>query len=71
MNGDDVSRGLTHFGWDVLVVVAGGVVLVASGDPWMAVPFLVWLLGYTLLLRHYIPKLAKVAEQQADSRSIR
>ena len=54
----------------VSVYFAGGVVLVTTGDPWMAVPFLVWLAGYASLLRHYIPKLAKVAEAQADSRSM-
>jgi len=46
------------------------VILVASGDLVMTVPFLCWLVGYTLLLRYYIPKLAKVAEEQADSRSM-
>jgi ATP-binding cassette subfamily B multidrug efflux pump len=46
------------------------VVLAASSDWRMAIPFLVWLSCYALILRHYIPRLGKVAEQQADARSM-
>ncbi len=59
---------------DMLVYVVfyfgGAVVLAATSDWRLAVPFLVWLVGYILLLRHYIPKLGQVAEAQADSRSL-
>src|SRR5690606_7692262 len=59
---------------DVVVFVSvyfiGGVILAATGDWRMAIPFLAWLAAYSLLLWYYIPKLAKVAEQQADSRSL-
>ena len=59
---------------DVVVFVSvyfiGGVILAATGDWRMAIPFLVWLAAYSLLLWRYIPRLAKVAEQQADSRSL-
>ena len=54
----------------VSVYFAGGVILAATGDLRMAIPFIAWLAGYALLLRHYIPRLGKVAEQQADSRSM-
>jgi ATP-binding cassette subfamily B multidrug efflux pump len=58
---------------DVVVFVSvyfiGAVVLAASGDWRMAIPFIVWLAIYALMLRHFIPRLAKVAEQQADARS--
>ncbi|MDP1730855.1 MAG: ABC transporter ATP-binding protein, partial [Devosia sp.] len=40
-----------------------------TGDWRLAVPFVVWLAIYALLLRHYIPRLGKVSEQQADARS--
>ena len=33
-------------------------------------PFLVWLAAYVLLLRYFIPRLGKVAEKQADARSL-
>jgi ATP-binding cassette, subfamily B, multidrug efflux pump len=53
----------------VSVYFAGGVILAATGDWRMAIPFIAWLACYALLLRHYIPRLGKVAEQQADTRS--
>lgn len=53
----------------VVVYFIGAVVLAFMGDPWLAVPFIVWLLAYTALLRHYIPRLGKVSEAQADARS--
>jgi ATP-binding cassette subfamily B multidrug efflux pump len=53
----------------VSVYFAGAVILAATGDLRLAIPFLVWLAAYTLLLRHFIPKLGKVSELQADARS--
>ena len=59
---------------DMLVYVVfyfgGAVVLAATSDWRLAAPFVVWLAGYVLLLRHYVPLLGKVAEQQADARSL-
>ena len=59
---------------DVVVYVSvyflGAVVLAASSDWRLAIPFLVWIVAYTLLLRHYVPRLGKVSEQQADARSM-
>ena len=54
----------------VAVYFAGAVVLAAMSDLWLAVPFLVWLALYVSLLVYYVPKLGKVAEAQADARSL-
>jgi ATP-binding cassette, subfamily B, multidrug efflux pump len=54
----------------VVVYFAGAVVLAAMSDLWLAVPFLVWLAGYVALLYYYVPRLGKVAEAQADARSL-
>ena len=54
----------------VVVYFAGAVVLAAMSDLWLAVPFLVWLAVYVSLLCYYVPKLGKVAEAQADARSL-
>ncbi|WP_265517008.1 ABC transporter ATP-binding protein [Nitratireductor luteus] len=54
----------------VTVYFAGMLFLAASADWQLAAPLLVWLAGYALLMRHYIPLLGKVAEKQADARSI-
>ncbi len=53
----------------VVVYFVGAVVLAFMGDPWLAVPFIVWLVAYVALLRYYIPRLGKVSEAQADARS--
>jgi ATP-binding cassette subfamily B multidrug efflux pump len=54
----------------VVIYFIGAVVLAFMGDPWLAVPFLVWVVAYAALLRHYIPRLGKVSEAQADARSL-
>lgn len=54
----------------VTVYFAGMLFLAASADWQLAAPLLIWLAGYVLLMRHYIPLLGKVAEKQADARSI-
>jgi ATP-binding cassette subfamily B multidrug efflux pump len=58
---------------DVMVYVCvyffGGLLLVASFDPWISVPFLVWLVLYVVLMCLLLPRLHRAAEQQADARS--
>jgi len=54
----------------VVVYFTGIVFIVASADLRLAIPLVFWLIGYVSLLRFYIPRLGKVAEEQADARSI-
>lgn len=54
----------------VIVYFAGAVVLAAMSDLWLAVPFVAWLIAYLFLLRHFIPRLGKISEAQADARSM-
>src|SRR5690606_34422542 len=54
----------------VSVYFVGAVILAASSDVLMAIPFIAWLACYALMLHYYIPRLGKVAEQQADARSM-
>jgi len=44
-------------------------VLVASADIRLAVPLAIWLIGYGSLIYWFVPRLTKVAEEQADARS--
>src|SRR5690606_10326998 len=53
-----------------VVYFLGMVVIVGSSDWRLAMPLLVWLVCYVLLLRHYIPRLGKVSAEQADARSL-
>jgi ATP-binding cassette subfamily B multidrug efflux pump len=53
----------------VVVYFLGAVVLAASNDWRLAIPFVVWLAGYILVLYYFVPRLGKVSERQADARS--
>jgi len=59
---------------DILVYVAvyfGTLVgIVASFHPWLMLPFGVWLALYAVALRFFVPRLGKVAQAQADARSL-
>ncbi|MBL4645315.1 MAG: ABC transporter ATP-binding protein [Rhizobiales bacterium] len=59
---------------DVLVYVGvyfiGVLVLVTLSDYRLALPLVAWLAAYIALLRHYLPRLRKIAEAQADARSL-
>jgi ATP-binding cassette subfamily B multidrug efflux pump len=54
----------------VVVYFAGAVVLAASSDWRLAIPFLAWLAIYVGLMIYFIPRLGKISEQQADARSM-
>jgi len=53
----------------VIVYFATMVVVVGSLDRLLMLPFLIWLLVYTINLIYFIPKLAKLSKNQADARS--
>ncbi|MBL8576763.1 MAG: ABC transporter ATP-binding protein [Mesorhizobium sp.] len=54
----------------VVVYFLGMLWIVGSSDWRLAAPLVVWLVAYIILLRHFIPRLGKVAEEQADARSM-
>jgi ATP-binding cassette subfamily B multidrug efflux pump len=54
----------------VIVYFIGMLVIIGSSDWKLAMPLVAWLAGYLLLLRYFIPRLGKVAEEQADTRSL-
>ncbi len=54
----------------VFVYFLGVLVIVGSADWRLAAPLAVWVCGYILVLRYFIPRLGKVAEAQADARSL-
>ncbi len=54
----------------VIVYFTGMLFIIASSDWRLAIPVVCWLIAYVFLMRAFIPRLGKVAEQQADARSI-
>ncbi|RJG44195.1 MULTISPECIES: ABC transporter ATP-binding protein [unclassified Mesorhizobium] len=54
----------------VIVYFLGMLAIVGSADWRLAAPLAIWLVCYVILLRYFIPRLGKVAEEQADARSV-
>ena len=54
----------------VLIYFGTMVTIVAYFNPLIALPFLVWLAAYITSMSYFVPKLSKVAQNQADARSM-
>ena len=54
----------------VAIYIATLILIVGSFDLWVMAPFLAWLVIYAMAVRYFVPRLAKVAQQQADARSL-
>ncbi|MFN3546510.1 MAG: ABC transporter ATP-binding protein [Mesorhizobium sp.] len=54
----------------VVVYFLGVLFIVGSADLRLAAPIAGWLVCYVLLMRYFVPRLGKVAEEQADARSM-
>ncbi|RFC67618.1 MULTISPECIES: ABC transporter ATP-binding protein [Mesorhizobium] len=54
----------------VVVYFTGVLIIAASADLYLLIPLLIWLAFYIGLLRLFIPRIQKVAEEQADTRSL-
>ncbi|NHF74647.1 ABC transporter ATP-binding protein [Paracoccus xiamenensis] len=65
----EVAMKIVDVGVYVLFYFIGALVLAASQDWRLAIPFVVWAIAYGTLLRVIVPRLAQVAQQQADARS--
>ncbi len=46
------------------------ILIVGNFDLWVVVPFAVWLVLYAFAISYFVPRLGKVAQQQADARSL-
>ncbi len=53
----------------VFVYFLSAMVLLASFNAWLLLPFLVWLLAYALLMGYFLPRLKAISRRQADARS--
>ena len=54
----------------VVIYFATMVGVMAAFDAWLMAPFLGWLVLYVATLWYFVPRLGKVAEAQADARSL-
>jgi ATP-binding cassette, subfamily B, multidrug efflux pump len=54
----------------VVIYFVTMVAVVGAMDPWLVLPFLGWLACYVAALAYFVPRLGKVAQAQADARSL-
>ena len=54
----------------VAVYFSSSIIIFFNNDWRLAVPLLVWLASYLLVMRFFLPKLKKVSTQQSDARSV-
>ncbi|KKB09061.1 ABC transporter ATP-binding protein [Devosia chinhatensis] len=54
----------------VVVYFTGAVILAASADWRLAIPFLLWLVAYVSMMFYFIPRMGKISQEQADARSM-
>ncbi|SIS93378.1 ABC transporter ATP-binding protein [Paracoccus saliphilus] len=65
----EVAMKIMDVGSYVLIYFLGALVLAASQDWRLALPFLAWATGYGVMLWYIVPRLGHVAKAQADARS--
>ena len=54
----------------IVIYFVSLVAVVGSFHAWMLLPLLGWLCLYLMTLRHFVPRLSRVAQAQADARSL-
>ncbi|KAB0679791.1 ABC transporter ATP-binding protein [Aureimonas leprariae] len=55
--------------WFVAVYVVSALLLFVESDWRLTLPLLVWLVVYTLVMRHYVPRIARAAQIMSEARS--
>ncbi|WP_017430940.1 ABC transporter ATP-binding protein [Vreelandella jeotgali] len=53
-----------------IVYFTGAAILLFQADAWLAVPMLMWLVGYLAIMRFFVPRLRKVSMAQANARAV-
>ena len=43
--------------WFIMIYGTSSVILLASADPWLALPVLLWFAGYVAMLRYFVPRM--------------
>ena len=56
--------------WYIAVYGTSALILLADADPWLALPILVWALGYLCLLRYFVPRMRDRARVMSEARSM-
>jgi ATP-binding cassette subfamily B multidrug efflux pump len=55
--------------WYILVYGTSALILLASADPWLALPVVLWFAGYMVLLRVLVPRMRDRSKEVSEARS--
>jgi ATP-binding cassette, subfamily B, multidrug efflux pump len=55
--------------WFIIVYGTSAIVLLASADPWLAVPVLLWFTGYIAMLSVFVPRMRDRSKSVSEARS--
>ena len=56
--------------WFILVYGTSSLILLASADPWLAVPIVLWFAGYLAMLRFFVPRMRDRSKVMSEARSM-
>jgi ATP-binding cassette subfamily B multidrug efflux pump len=56
--------------WYILVYGTSAALLLASADKWLALPVVLWFLGYVLVLRVFVPRMRDRSHDMSEARSV-
>jgi ATP-binding cassette subfamily B multidrug efflux pump len=55
--------------WYILVYGTAAIILLASADGWLALPVVLWFLGYLVMLRLFVPRMRDRSKSVSEARS--
>src|SRR5215204_4835353 len=55
--------------WYILVYGTAALVLLASADPWLALPIVLWFAAYIVMLRIFVPRMRDRSKEVSEARS--
>src|SRR5260370_36423611 len=56
--------------WYILVYGTAALFLLGRADPWLALPVVLWFLGYLLMLRVLVPRMRDRSKEVSEGRSM-
>jgi ATP-binding cassette subfamily B multidrug efflux pump len=56
--------------WFILIYGTSSLILLASADPWLAVPVTVWFAAYIVMLRFFVPRMRDRSKTVSEARSM-
>jgi ATP-binding cassette subfamily B multidrug efflux pump len=56
--------------WYILVYGTNALIVLASADPWLALPISLWFAGYVVLLRAFVPRMRDRSKEVSEARSM-